>query len=118
MKKLQNILSAKSLIIAVGLITALIIVGQPVVDKHFKKTCDKKVEQKSDDTDQGEETLSSLEALSPTHSVKDVSAAYYILEVIEVTTAVFERHTAVLVEKLRTNLIRILFNFIIAPNAP
>ncbi len=101
----------------IGLIIAILVIGQPFLTEK-SDLCDKKVEQSDDKSETNDEAVSSLEAVSPTHQVQDVSTAYYILDEVFLDEEVIHEKTSAFIEKVRTNLIRVLFNFIIAPNAP
>ena len=117
MKRLQKIVTRKVLIVLIGLITAIVVVGQPIMIEQFK-VCSRLMEQTDDQSEVNDETVSTLEAVSPAHQIQDISTAYYILEEVILDEEVIYEKTSEITERACTNFIRVLFNFIIAPNAP
>lgn len=118
MQKVKDIFQSKTLIILIGAMIGAAILAQPVMRNYCDTICQIEQEDQADQSTEDQEKVASLEALVPTPQIEVASTEYSILdefkiEIVEDTFADF-----VQLEHITDKLVRILFNFIIAPNAP
>lgn len=123
MNIINNITKYKALIIAIGMMAGLGIVAQPVLKAYvdYEKIC--QIEKDSDqNNDSGKESpsdaqISALEAVAPTAQIHLSPLDFVLEDQPEVET----RETGTLAKtavRLPEKLLKVLFNIIIAPNAP
>lgn len=124
MNIINNISKYKTLILTIGMVAALGIIGQPVMkayaDCEFICQLDKDVAEEKDNTDKenpNDAQISTLEAVAPTAQIHFAPLDFVLNNQPEVEhseTRTLDRLAVRLPEKL----LKVLFNIIIAPNAP
>ncbi|WP_422361674.1 hypothetical protein [Reichenbachiella sp.] len=124
MNIINHISKYKTLILTIGMIAALGIIGQPIMkayaDCEFMCQMDKDVNDKKDSSDKenpNEAQISTLEAVAPTAQIHFAPLDFVMNDQPEVEpseTQTLDRLAVRLPEKL----LKVLFNIIIAPNAP
>lgn len=121
MLQINKISKYKTWIVVLGLIVGLALVCHPVASYFFDSSiCQIEQQSQDDSTDQEkpEAKISSFNAVTPAQQVVSSIADYFILEEIELDEDRDIENHSTFVEKLPEKLIRVLFNFIISPNAP
>lgn len=110
------------LIIGLGLLVGLTVLGQPLLDQYCEgKVCetDHHDEDAADaDKSSNGETISMLEAVTPVQQVSSTATNYFVLDEFWQDTEENSAGNAELFQKIFNKFIRVLFNFILSPNAP
>ncbi|WP_073120700.1 hypothetical protein [Reichenbachiella agariperforans] len=124
MKRIEDISKRNALILILGIMVGLAVIGQPIAVNYVKShtCCELKKKQQSDETTddvpQNQEEISSLEAVAPTAQIQVLSVDYDILEGKISFIETIRDYQHAFNEKLSEKLLKVLFNYIIAPNAP
>lgn len=118
MNRLQNILKHKTLLIITGVVIALAIVSVPVLKNYVTCPVVSKCEQSdSQEEKQPEAQVSSFDAVAPVlqlnFNLEEILTEVFTIEYNTIQTEVF-RYISETPEKF----LKILFRWIIAPNAP
>lgn len=123
MNMITNIAKYKTLILIIGMIAGLGIVAQPilkayvdceVICKLVKDTDQQKDAQKENPNDA---QISTLEAIAPTAQIH-LSPLDFVLEDLPTAETPKANQMMRMAVQLPEKLLRVLFNIIIAPNAP
>lgn len=124
MNIINHISKYKTLILTIGMIAALGIIGQPIMkayaDCEFicqveESTADEKENTESEDPNEAQ--ISTLEAVAPTAQIHFTPLDFVMNDQPEVETSE-SRTLDRLAVRLPEKLLKVLFNIIIAPNAP
>ncbi|MEO9967541.1 MAG: hypothetical protein ABJF11_17220 [Reichenbachiella sp.] len=126
MNLITNIAKYKSFILLVGMLAGLCIVAQPIVRSYVDSAITYQVDQKATDSDQqkdakegnpSEVQISVLEAVTPTAQLH-LSPLDFTVQDQPTAEAPRSKTLVSAVEVLPEKLLKVLFNIIIAPNAP
>lgn len=124
MNIINNISKYKTLILTIGMIAALGIIGQPIMktyaDCEFICQVEKADADKKNGAEEGnpnEAHISTLEALAPTAQIHFAPLDFVLNDQPEVETSETQTSDRMAV-RLPEKLLKVLFNIIIAPNAP
>ncbi|WP_084373530.1 hypothetical protein [Reichenbachiella faecimaris] len=124
MNFINNISKYKMLILVIGMVAALGIVAQPVLkvyaDCEFICQLDKDIADEKGDSEKeipNESQLSTLEAVAPTAQIHFAPLDFVLNDQPEVETSEMQTLDRLAV-RLPEKLLKVLFNIIIAPNAP
>ncbi len=108
----------------IGLIIGLAVVGQPILKEYFDcpLTCEIKKDQESQKSEKEDqksiEQISTLEAVTPVSQVQQIATDFFILNILSFKTEEAKSQAPTFNEKIPVKLLKVLFNIIIAPNAP
>ena len=116
MMRIKDIAKFKGIIMVLGVVLATAIVGLPMVTQFDR--ADAKIEAQNDDSTESIEYVASFEALTPSPIFQDASTIYFVLDEILLVEEVNLSFEFEVFEVFAEDFTRILFNFIIAPNAP
>ncbi|PIB36558.1 hypothetical protein BFP72_14685 [Reichenbachiella sp. 5M10] len=120
MKLRKDISKRNAFILILGMIIGMALIGQPIAKHYVDDLSYCQVDSEDETTDQegSQEKLSILEAVTPAAQFQVITTYYHLLH----TPVVFVgeiKHTSIdFIEKLPQKLQKVLFNFIIATNAP
>lgn len=124
MNIINNISKYKTLILTIGMIAALGIIGQPIMkayaDCEFICEVEKDVADEKQGTEKenpAEAQISTLEAVAPTAQIQFAPLDFVLSELPTVADSKSETVEKLAV-RLPEKLLKVLFNIIIAPNAP
>ncbi|WP_420582000.1 hypothetical protein [Reichenbachiella sp.] len=123
MNIINHISKYKALILSIGMIAALGIVGQPIMkayaDCEFICQVEKAANEKdnSETENPNEAQISTLEAVAPTAQIHFAPLDFVLNDQPEVETPKSKALDRMAV-RLPEKLLKVLFNIIIAPNAP
>ncbi len=125
MKILHDISKRNALILLLGMLVGIAVIGQPIAKEYIKhhQCCElqkkkESSEDKQEDSSQQQEEISVLEAVAPAAQLQVTSIEYDILDAEITFRDLSTGFNHDFIEKLPQKLLRILFNFIISPNAP
>ncbi|UXP32970.1 hypothetical protein N6H18_03245 [Reichenbachiella agarivorans] len=111
-----------TLILIFGMLVGIAVIGQPIAKNYIDAAvcCKIKQDDKADDTDSTEnpEVISSLEAVAPATQFQVVTMDYQTLDAQITFEGLNRAFSYEFVEELSQKLLKVLFNYIIAPNAP
>lgn len=125
MNMLKHISKRHTLVILLGMFVGIAVIGQPIVNEYVKQQerCELKKEkensdEKSEDSTPEGEKISGIEAVAPATQIQVTDVDYDLMDT-KVSFQVFvKKLNHDFVESLSEKLLRVLFNFIISPNAP
>ncbi|MCV9387725.1 hypothetical protein [Reichenbachiella ulvae] len=123
MKILHDISKRNALILILGMLVGIAVIGQPIAKEYIKhhQCCELKKEssdEKQEDRSNEQEEISALEAVAPAAQIQVTSIDYDLLDTEIIFRDFVSNFNHDFVEKLPQKLLRVLFNFIISPNAP
>ncbi len=117
MLRLKDISKLRSGVLALGIVLAVAIIGLPIAAQYNTQLS--QVEVQDDESDsESSEFIASFEAVAPAPIFQDASTIYFVLDEIRMVEELDLTFDFEFIEVFSENLIRVLFNFIIAPNAP
>ncbi|MEO9850103.1 MAG: hypothetical protein ABJE80_12695 [Reichenbachiella sp.] len=122
---INNITKYKALILAIGMIAGLGIVAQPVLKAYvdcekicqLEKNADSDQKSDAEEENPNEAQISALEAVAPTAQIH-LSPLDFVLEDQPEAEMPETSILAKMAVRLPEKLLKVLFNIIIAPNAP
>lgn len=122
MNLINNIAKYKSLILLIGIIAAIGLIAQPIAKSYAECEVISQVEKSAADQQQSEENpndtqLSTLEAVAPTAQIHFAPLDFVLEKTADPDIEEIENLTNTSV-RLPEKLLKVLFNIIIAPNAP
>lgn len=126
MIKTKDILKYKLLILTVGIVTGMGIIAQPIVQKYVdcdtickseKNDSNSEIPTSDQDNQKSASSVATLQAIS-TASHIDITPTDVDIEEIDVHENPAITTFAEIVGKAPQKLLKVLFNLIIAPNAP
>lgn len=122
MKVISNIAKYRTFILLIGMMAGLSIIAQPLasayVTSKIADRTEKNVESDQQSTENPSEAqISTLEAVTPTAQLQ-LSPLTLILEDELIEESLESKTWAKLVVHLPEKLLKVLFNILIAPNAP
>lgn len=100
------------------------VIGQPLIREYMDcpLTCKIKDDSNNDETQDDEgpvsEQISAFEAIAPAAQIQVVSTDFFILDLSLHNNYETEIRSTLFIEKASQKLLKVLFNNIIAPNAP
>lgn len=106
------------------MIIAIAVIGQPIAKEYIDCpfTCEIKDDHRSDDTQDDKEPIaeqiSAFDAVAPTAQLQVVNADFFIIDLSTNHNIEDEIRSTPFIEKISRKLLKVLFNNIIAPNAP
>lgn len=125
MKILHDISKRNALILIIGMLVGIAVIGQPIAKEYIKQNqcCELKKkkessEEKQEDRSSEQEEVSILEAVAPAAQIQVASIDYDLLDTEISFRDRVSNFNHDFVEKLPEKLLKVLFNFIISPNAP
>lgn len=107
-----------------GMVIAIAVIGQPIAKEYIDCpfTSEVKEDQSSDNTQDGKEPVSeqvsAFDAVAPTAQVQVISSDFFIIDLFVNHNVDNEVRSTPFIEKISEKLLKVLFNNIIAPNAP